>query len=57
MKAMINNYHVMVEMGKQARLEALSRFDINRISEQYEAFLKSVVENKVDTTQLLQKED
>jgi glycosyltransferase involved in cell wall biosynthesis len=57
MKAMISHYPEMVEMGKQARLEALSRFDINIISEQYETFLKSVVENKVDTTQLLQKQD
>ena len=57
MKSMINNYPVMIEMGKTARAEALARFDINIISNQYEAFLKSVVNENVDTTQLLQKED
>jgi glycosyltransferase involved in cell wall biosynthesis len=57
MQTMINNYPEMVEMGKKARTEALSRFDINQIAHQYESFLKSVVNGNVDKTQLLQKED
>ena len=52
---MIEHYPDMILMGKRARKEAIERFDINVIAKQYEGFLKSVVNNKVDSSQLLQK--
>jgi len=57
MKQVITNYHDVLHLGKNAREEAMNRFDINIISRQYEGFLKSVVNRKVDTSELLQKED
>jgi glycosyltransferase involved in cell wall biosynthesis len=57
MKKVITNYDDVLVMGKNARSEALSRFDINIVANQYETFLKSVVNQKVDATQLLKKED
>jgi len=57
MKKVIADYDDVLILGKNARAEALARFDINIIANQYEAFLKSVVNEKVDTTQLLLKED
>ena len=57
MKNVILNYDDVLSLGKNARDEALSRFDIKIIANQYEGFLKSVVNQDVDTTQLLQKED
>ena len=57
MKNVILNYDDVLSLGKNARDEALSRFDIKIIANQYEVFLKSVVNQDVDTTQLLQKED
>jgi glycosyltransferase involved in cell wall biosynthesis len=57
MKKVIADYDDVLILGKNARVEALARFDINIIANQYEAFLKSVVNQNVDTTQLLQKED
>ena len=52
---MIEHYPDMILMGKRARKEAIERFDINVIAKQYEGFLKSVVNNKVDSSQLIQK--
>ena len=57
MKKVITNYDDVFMLGKNAREEALARFDIKIIANQYEGFLKSVVNKKVDTTLLLQKED
>ena len=56
-KLMISNYPEMIEMGKRAREEAFQRFDIKIIAKQYEEFLKSIVNKKVDSSQLLQKGD
>jgi glycosyltransferase involved in cell wall biosynthesis len=53
MEKMLNEYSTMTEMGKRAREEAMTRFDIIKISNQYEAFLKSIVENKVDKSDLI----
>lgn len=57
MKKVITNYDGVLMLGKNARQEAFARFDINIIANQYEGFLKSVVNKNVDNTLLLQKED
>ena len=57
MKKVITNYTEVLHLGQNARAEATSRFDIKIISKQYEGFLKSVVNQKVDSTQLVQKAD
>ena len=52
MEIVIKNYPEMIEMGKKAREEALNRFDIVTISNQYEQFLNSIVNKKVNIGQL-----
>ena len=53
MEKMLYEYSSMTEMGKRAREEAMARFDIKKIANQYEVFLKSVIENKVDKSDLI----
>jgi glycosyltransferase involved in cell wall biosynthesis len=57
MKKVITNYDDVLMLGKNARTEALARFDIKTIASQYEGFLKSVANQNVDTTQMVQKAD
>jgi glycosyltransferase involved in cell wall biosynthesis len=53
MERMILEYPQMIEMGARARKEALERFDIKVIANQYEQFLKDVVNKKVNQNQLI----
>lgn len=53
MEQMILQYPEMVAMGARARQEALQRFDIQVIASQYEQFLKSVKNQKVDVNDLI----
>ncbi len=53
MERMILAYPNMIEMGARARKEALERFDINVIAQQYEQFLLAVKDKKVNRNQLI----
>jgi glycosyltransferase involved in cell wall biosynthesis len=47
MKTMVKDYSDMVEMGKRAREESFSRFDIRVIAKQYEDLLRRFVAEKI----------
>ena len=53
MEEVIVNYPLRVEAGKLAREKAADKFDIRKIAAEYESFLKSVVNNTVDTGELI----
>jgi hypothetical protein len=51
----ISEYEKMLQLGKNARQEAMKKFDIKIISFRYECFLKSVINKQVDLSELLNK--
>jgi glycosyltransferase involved in cell wall biosynthesis len=55
MTQVFSDYEKMLQLGKNARQEAMKKFDIKIISFQYESFLKSVINKQVDLSELLNK--
>ena len=55
MTLVFSDYEKMLQLGKNARQEAMKKFDIKIISNQYECFLKSVINKQVDQSELLNK--
>lgn len=53
MDRMISSYPAMMQMASRASASAKSRFDIKVIANEYESFLRKVVEKKVDEEDLV----